>query len=257
MGALHDGHVSLVRAARARCSCVAVTIFVNPAQFAPGEDFDSYPRTLERDLAVCEAEGVDLVFTPRVETMYPDGSLTKVHVERITDVLCGPRRPGHFDGVTTIVVKLFHVLPADLAFFGEKDYQQIVVIKQMVRDLNLNIEIVACPTVREPDGLATSSRNAYLSAAERGQAAALSRAIHAAADRVAAGERNVGKLVTAIRGEILKAGPAEIEYVDVVDAASLEPLTDVTGPARICVAARIGGCRLIDNVGVDAPARKS
>jgi len=251
MGALHVGHMSLVRAARERCSAVAVTIFVNPTQFGPHEDYNAYPRPLAADLAACEAEGVDIVFTPSVDTMYPSGSLTALHVDRITDVLCGPRRPGHFDGVATVVAKLFQILPADVAFFGEKDYQQLVVIRQMVRDLNMPIVIVGCATVREPDGLAVSSRNAYLDPNDRKQAASLSRALFAAAKRVAAGERDVAKILQAIRSDILRAGPAEIEYVDAVDAATLELLTVIDRPARICLAVRIGPCRLIDNVAVD------
>ncbi len=252
MGALHEGHVSLIRAAKARCSNVAVTIFVNPTQFAPSEDFAAYPRPLQADLDACKRSGVDLVFTPAVETMYPSGVKTTVHVSGLTDVLCGPRRPGHFDGVTTVVAKLFHILPADVAFFGEKDYQQLAVIRQMVTDLNIPIEIVGCPTVREPDGLAMSSRNAYLTAAQRTQATCLSCALFDAAERIREGRRDVSPIIDGIRNEIASAGPAQIEYVDVVDANSLESLSTVDRPARICLAVRIGMCRLIDNVGVDS-----
>ena len=254
MGALHEGHMSLVRAAKARCARVAVTIFVNPIQFGPTEDFAAYPRPLEADLRVCERAGADIVFTPSVETMYPAGVKTTVHVSGVTDVLCGPLRPGHFDGVATVVAKLFHILPADAAFFGEKDYQQLTVIRQMVRDLNIPNEIVGCPTIREPDGLALSSRNAYLNPAQRRQAASLSRALFAAVDRVRRGERNAAAIAGGICGEILSAGPAQIEYIDVVDANTLESLSIVDRPARICLAVRIGSCRLIDNVGVDASA---
>ncbi|UCE61723.1 MAG: pantoate--beta-alanine ligase, partial [Phycisphaerales bacterium] len=162
MGALHEGHLSLIRTAHRRCDAVTVTIFVNPTQFGPNEDFRAYPRVLDSDLAACEAEGVDIVFTPDVEAMYPSDAHTTIHVDQLTDVLCGPCRPGHFDGVATVVAKLFQIVPADFAFFGEKDYQQLAVIQQMARDLNIPIEVVACPTVREPDGLAMSSRNAYL-----------------------------------------------------------------------------------------------
>ncbi len=251
MGALHEGHLSLIRAAKARCPCVAVTIFVNPTQFGPTEDFAAYPRPLEADLAACERAGVDWVFTPTVDTMYPSGAKTTVHVHGLSDVLCGPLRPGHFDGVATVVAMLFQILPADAAFFGEKDYQQLAVIRQMVRDLNVPIEIVGCPTLREPDGLAMSSRNAYLSPAQRRQAGSLSRALLAGVDRVRRGERNVAALVGGIREEVLSAGPARIEYVDVVDADTLALLSIVDRPARICLAVRIGSCRLIDNVGVD------
>jgi len=251
MGALHEGHLSLVRWARRSHSAVAVTIFVNPTQFGPHEDFGAYPRTLETDLAACEAEGVDVVFAPSTEMMYPDDEVTAVQVRKVTKNLCGPYRPGHFDGVATIVLKLFNILPADRAYFGEKDYQQLVVIRRMVRDLNVPIEIVGCPTIREPDGLAMSSRNAYLSPAERTQAVSLSRALFSAVKRVEAGARNVTEITAGIRREILDAGRAEIDYVDVVDAQTLELLTSVERPARICLAVRIGRCRLIDNVAVD------
>lgn len=252
MGALHEAHLSLVRAARERCSYVAVTIFVNPTQFGPKEDFDKYPRMLQADLSVCEAAGVDLVFTPSVETMYPAVSQTNVHVSGVTEGLCGAWRPGHFDGVATVVAKLFNVLPADLAFFGEKDYQQMVVIRQMVRDLNIPIEIVPCPTVREADGLAMSSRNTYLSDEERKQAASLSRALFAARGSIQTGERNAARIIGAIRKDILAAGPVDIEYVDIVNANTLEVVKSVDRPVRICLAVRIGPCRLIDNVAAGA-----
>jgi pantoate--beta-alanine ligase len=252
MGALHEGHLSLIRAAHERCTFVAVTIFVNPTQFGPGEDYETYPKTAEADLAACEAIGVDLVFTPAVETVYPPGCQTNVHVGGVTEGLCGLWRPGHFDGVATVVAKLFHILPADLAFFGEKDYQQLVMVRRMVHDLDLPIEIVGCPTVREPDGLAMSSRNAYLSDRERRQATSLSRALMGAAERVTAGLCDAAETTRAIRKEILAAGPADIEYVEVVDADTLERLSIIDRPARICLAVRIGSCRLIDNVGVGA-----
>lgn len=251
MGALHEGHLSLIREARKRCSYVAVTIFVNPTQFGPHEDYEAYPRAFDADLRACETEGVDLVFNPSVETIYPEGTQTTVQVSRVTQGLCGAGRPGHFDGVATVCAKLFNILPADAAFFGEKDYQQMVMIRRMVRDLNLPIEIVPCPTLREPDGLAMSSRNAYLSDEERKQATSLSRALHAAADRVVAGEREARGITAAVRQEIMAAGPTDIEYVDVVDADTLEVLQVVDRPARICLAVRIGSCRLIDNVAVN------
>ncbi len=251
MGNLHEGHLSLIRTARQRCSAVAVTIFVNPTQFGPEEDYEAYPQTLDSDLQACEAAGVDLVFAPDVGTMYPAGAQTTVQVSGLTDVLCGPRRPGHFDGVATVVAKLFQILPADFAFFGEKDYQQLVVIQQMVRDLNVPIEIIGCPTVRETDGLAMSSRNRYLSDSERRQASCLNRALRAAVDRAVSGEHDVATLVRGIREEILEAGPAEIQYVDIVDAKTLAPMPTIDRSARICLAVRIGPCRLIDNVPVD------
>lgn len=252
MGALHAGHLSLVEAARKQCGYVVVTIFVNPTQFGPKEDFAAYPRPLEADLAACREAGVNLIFTPSVESMYPPDSKTTIHVRGLTDVLCGPCRPGHFDGVATVVAKLFNILPADAAFFGEKDYQQLQVIRRMAADLNFLMEIVGCPTVREADGLAISSRNAYLSVAERQQATSISRALFAAVDQVRGGERTVARLRAAMRQIILDAGPAEIEYIEIVDANSLAPLSKVHRPARICAAVRIGRTRLIDNVPVEA-----
>lgn len=249
MGALHAGHLSLVQRARVECDVVGVTIFVNPTQFAPGEDFERYPRPHQADLAACEAAGVDLVFTPSVATMYPDDATTTVHVEALTQGLCGAQRPGHFDGVTTVVGKLFHIMPGDAAYFGEKDYQQLMVIKRMVRDLDLAIEIVACPTVREPDGLAMSSRNAYLSPEHRRQAVSLSRALWAAREQVSAGECSTRAIVGRMRESIEAAGPVQINYIEVVDPESLAPQREIRGPVRICVAARIAGCRLIDNIG--------
>lgn len=251
MGALHEGHLSLVAAARRRCEFVAVTIFVNPTQFGPGEDYDAYPRTLPADLGACEAAGVDLVFTPTAEAMFPSDTRTTVRVSGLTEGLCGAHRPGHFDGVTTVVAKLFNAVPAELAFFGEKDYQQTVVIRRMVTDLNIPVEIVPCPTTREADGLAMSSRNAYLSPTGREQAVVLSRSLFAAAKRITAGERDAADILEAIRNEIAAAGPCDMEYVEIVDCETLAPLSNVDRPARICLAVRIGGCRLIDNVGVD------
>lgn len=253
MGALHEGHLSLIRAAREASQRVAVTNFVNPAQFGPNEDFTAYPRPLEDDLVACRSACVDWVFAPPVEIMYPPGAETNVHVRRLTDGLCGPCRPGHFDGVATVVAKLFSILPADTAFFGEKDFQQLMVIKRMVADLNLPIQIVACPTVREADGLAMSSRNAYLSATERRQAASLNRAMSAAVEHVRKGEQDSSAITRIVREAILSAGPATIEYVELVDADSLTPLQRIDRPARLCLAVRIGKTRLIDNVGVDVP----
>lgn len=250
MGALHAGHLSLVRAARAKCRRVAVTIFVNPTQFAPHEDFSAYPRPLENDLDLCRAAGVDLVFTPSVEAMYPPGACTTIHVAGVSDGLCGPFRPGHFDGVATVVAKLFHLLPADVAFFGEKDYQQLQVIRRMVRDLNLPTEIVGCPTLREPDGLAMSSRNVYLTPEQRKQATSLSQALFAAVEEVRQGQRDAATITRRIRATIESASPAKIEYVDVVDAESLAVLKSIDRPARVCLAVRIGNCRLIDNVAI-------
>ena len=257
MGALHKGHMSLIRASVEQCAFTAVSIFVNPTQFGPAADFEGYPRMLDADLAACESAGVDLVFAPSVLAMYPAGVKTTVHLNGVTDGLCGPGRPGHFDGVATVVSKLFNILPADLALFGEKDYQQLVVIRRMVRDLSIPIEIVGWPTVREPDGLACSSRNAYLSAGERKQASCLSSALFTAVDRIAAGKRDAAPIIGAIREEIVAAGPAEIEYVDIVDANTLDVMSIIDRPARICLAVRIGSCRLIDNVPVEGKVETS
>lgn len=252
MGALHVGHRALIEAARRRCDAVVVSIFVNPVQFCPGEDCDRYPRPVDADLDICRRDCVDLVFLPSVEEMYPLGCATTVHVAGLTDGLCGACRPGHFDGVTTVVAKLFHIIPADVAFFGEKDYQQLKVVQRMVAELNFPIRIVPCPTVREDDGLAVSSRNAYLAPAERRQAVSLSRAMRHAIASFAEGARDVQQLVERITAEIREAGPVTIDYVSIVDAETLAPLDVVDRPARICVAARIGACRLIDNMAVGA-----
>ncbi len=252
MGALHEGHLSLVRAARKCCDRVALTIFVNPTQFSPNEDLDSYPKPLEADLAACRAEGVDLVFTPSIDAMYPKGMETSVHVTGLTDELCGKNRPGHFDGVTTVVAKLFGILPADAAFFGEKDYQQLMVVKRMAKDLDFPIEVVGCPIVRESDGLALSSRNVYLSTEQRKQATSLSRGLFAARQSVNQGMTSVKDITGKIRAIIEDAGPCAVDYVEVVDAETLATLCQIDRPARICVAVKIGDCRLIDNVPVDA-----
>ncbi|MCO6438262.1 MAG: pantoate--beta-alanine ligase [Phycisphaerae bacterium] len=254
MGALHEGHVSLIRASMQKCESTAVSIFLNPTQFAPGEDLSRYPANLEVDLDVCREEGARLVFTPDVSTMYPGDDATVVHVRRLGEGLCGRHRPGHFDGVATVVAKLFQIMPADYAFFGEKDYQQLLIVEQMVRDLNIPIEIVRCPTVRTEDGLALSSRNVYLSPAERKQAASLNRALFDAVEKARHGETDAGKLREDVIAAIKAAGPVDIDYVEVVDAGTLEPLSRIDRPGRICLAVRIGQCRLIDNVAVDVAA---
>jgi pantoate--beta-alanine ligase len=254
MGALHRAHWALVDAARQRCDYVVVSIFVNPTQFAPGEDFERYPRRLEDDLRGCAEHRVDLVFVPDVAAMYRDDALTRVAVRELTEPLCGRFRPGHFDGVTTVVAKLFNIVAPDSAFFGEKDYQQLLVIRRMARDLDLPVEIVACPTVREEDGLACSSRNAYLSSTHRAQAASLYRALQEVAQAVRRGQTDVAALIESMRRTILEAGPAEIDYISIVDPESLRDVAVVDRPVRICLAVRIGGCRLIDNLSVDPAA---
>lgn len=249
MGFLHDGHLSLFRAARERCEVVVASIFVNPTQFAPGEDLESYPRDAEGDAAKARACGVDVLWTPTREIMYAADHSTQVVVERLQDGLCGRTRPHHFRGVAQVVSKLFHVVGPTHAFFGEKDYQQLAVLRRMVRDLDFDIEVVGCPLVREADGLAMSSRNAYLSVEERERALALSRGLFAARALFAAGERAADRLVQRVRKE-LEAVDAAIDYVEVVDAATLEPQAGRTlaTPAVIAVAASIGATRLIDNV---------
>jgi pantoate--beta-alanine ligase len=251
MGALHAGHRSLMRAARAQCDHVIASIFVNPTQFGPLEDFAKYPRPLEADLAACRAEGVDGVFCPSVEEMYPPGSKTTVAVAELTNKLCGAYRPGHFDGVTTVVAKLFNAVQPDLAFFGQKDAQQVVVIRRMARDLLWPLEIVVCPTVREPDGLAMSSRNMYLSPTDRQQALSLSRSLNWAREQIAAGHREVAELVAEMRRRIESAGPCSIDYVEIVDADELAPKDRVSGKCLIALAVRIGPARLIDNIVIE------
>jgi pantoate--beta-alanine ligase len=257
MGALHAGHMALVRRARERASAVAVTIFVNPTQFGPGEDLDRYPRTLEHDLELCRAEGVRVVFAPEASELYPPRERTRVRVSGLTDHLCGPRRPGHFEGVATIVTKLFNVAGPCLAVFGKKDYQQLKVIERMVRDLFLPVEIVAHGTVREADGLALSSRNRYLNEPERRAALAIPGALSAAARAFAAGERRVSELREPAREAIAAAG-LSVDYVELAHADELEPLSggaEVGERALLAIAAFAGTTRLIDNVvlGEDAP----
>ena len=248
MGALHAGHVSLVRAAGAGCDVVAASIFVNPTQFGPGEDLARYPRSFERDRELLEREGVELIFAPAVEEMYPAGAVTWVTVEGLSDKLDGRSRPGHFRGVTTVVAKLFHVVEPDAAFFGEKDAAQVALIRRMVRDLNLAVEIVACPIVREADGLAMSSRNAYLSPEERKRALALHRSLMRVRELVEAGERNADRLTTAGREEFVVEGSVRLDYFEIVNPDTLDPVEDVSGGALVAAAAFVGSTRLIDNL---------
>jgi len=248
MGALHEGHRSLIRIARARADRVVVTLFVNPAQFGPGEDFERYPRSFERDRAVCETDGADVLFAPSAAAMYTPDHSTWVEETVLSRGLCGARRPGHFRGVATVVVKLFMLTQPHVAVFGEKDAQQLRVIRRVVRDLNLPVEIIPGPTVREPDGLAMSSRNAYLSGEERRQAVALRRALDEAERRFAAGQRDVTALRTAIAETIRKLAPAAtVDYIEIVDNDTLEPLTQVDRAALVAIAVRFPSARLIDN----------
>jgi pantoate--beta-alanine ligase len=249
MGCLHEGHLSLLRAARAECDVVVMSLFVNPSQFGPGEDLDRYPRDEERDLQLAAEAGVDFVYAPPVEEVYPDGFSTHVEVEGLTEVLCGDpsrRGSGHFRGVTTVVAKLFNSVQPDVAFFGRKDAQQAAVIRRMVRDLDFPVRIEVLPTVREADGLAMSSRNAYLSPEDRERAGALSRALRVAEETARAKSLQAG--LAAARAELDAVG-IEPEYLEARDADELSPVAGLNGrPVLVAVAARIGGARLIDNV---------
>ena len=247
MGALHDGHLSLVAASVEQCDLSAVTIFVNPTQFGAGDDFNRYPRDLEGDVRKLAELGADLVFAPSADIVYPAGHATQVDVGPLARTLEGRFRPGHFAGVATIVLKLFHLVPAHIAFFGQKDFQQLLVIRQMVRDLNLPIEIHGCPIVRDHDGLALSSRNAYLSPAERRQALALSQSLQLADQLARDGERQASEIVRQMRQRILAAGDVRIDYVALADPDTLQPVSQVDGTAVALVAVRVGATRLIDN----------
>lgn len=248
MGALHEGHLSLVRAAKAQCDLVAVSIFVNPTQFGPHEDFSKYPRTFEKDRAMLEKEGVNFLFAPSVEEMYPAGAVTYVSVESLSEKLCGRSRPGHFRGVTTVVSKLFHVVEPAVAFFGQKDAAQAAIIGRMVRDLNLPVEIVVCPIVREADGLAMSSRNAYLSPQERKAALVLYRSLTQVQELVGRGERSVEKLTEAGKDVFTAQSEAKLDYFEIVNPETLEPVANLTHGALVAVAAFLGRTRLIDNI---------
>ena len=248
MGALHEGHTSLVRAAKARCNFVVASIFVNPTQFGPNEDLAKYPRTFEADRQKLETEGVDLLFAPTVEDMYPPGAVTFVTAEGITDRLDGRSRPGHFRGVTTVVAKLFHVVEPDVAFFGQKDAAQAAIIRRMARDLMFPVEIVVTPIVREADGLALSSRNVYLSPAERKQATVLSRSLREVESRYKGGETDSARLIDAAR-QVFGSEPAvRVDYIEVVDPETLESVRTATSGTLVAIAAFVGSTRLIDNV---------
>jgi pantoate--beta-alanine ligase len=248
MGALHEGHLSLVRAARTAADTVVASIFVNPTQFGPNEDLAKYPRTLERDCELLEREGVSFVFVPSVDQMYPAGAVTWVTVEELSAKLDGQSRPGHFRGVTTVVAKLFHIIEPDLAFFGQKDAAQVAIVRRMVRDLNFAVEIVTCPIVREADGLAMSSRNAYLDAEERKQALVLHRSLERVETMVRAGERDAGRLRAAGQEEISRESSVRLDYFMIVNPDTLDPVADLSRGGLIAVAAYVGSTRLIDNL---------
>ncbi|MBN2417370.1 pantoate--beta-alanine ligase [bacterium] len=247
MGYLHEGHLSLVREARGRADVIIMSIFVNPAQFGPGEDFERYPRDMERDKILAEAAGTDIIFAPSAEEMYPRGFLTTVSVDRITRVMCGKSRPGHFDGVTTVCMKLFQIVRPHIAVFGRKDYQQSLVIRTMVKDLDLDLEIITAPIVREADGLAMSSRNKYLSADERERALRLSASLREAEAAIRRGERRGEAVVAAIRKRIEGHG-VTIDYIAVSDPLTLEPVAVIGDHVLIAVAVYVGKTRLIDNL---------
>ncbi len=247
MGFLHEGHLSLMRAARAAADVLVVTIFVNPAQFGPSEDFSTYPRDLDRDLDLCRKEGVDIVFTPETSDIYPEGYSTYVEETALSRGLCGALRPGHFRGVATVVAKLFNILQPDRAFFGRKDYQQLRVIAKMVEDLNMPVEIIGCPIVREKDSLAMSSRNKYLNPEERKEALCLRRALLRAEELVKGGERSVSAIIAEMRTMIEKEPRARIDYIEIRDGETLEPVERVGEGTLIALAVFIGKTRLIDN----------
>jgi len=253
MGALHAGHLSLVEAARRRCDLVVVSIFVNPTQFGEGEDFDAYPRDLDADSDLLESAGADVLFAPTVGVMYPPGDATRVEPGPLGDVWCGASRPGHFVGVATVVTKLFGIVEPDVAFFGEKDYQQLRVIEHFVRDLDIDTRIEGCPIVREPDGLALSSRNAYLSAEERSHALVLSRALSRAQRAAASGTADVAAIEAELAAAIAAEPGVALDYAAIVDAVTLERVSDLRRPARALAAVRVGSTRLIDNVAIKGP----
>ncbi len=248
MGALHEGHLSLVRAARAQCDAVAVSIFVNPTQFGPNEDLSKYPRQFERDCRLLEKEGIEILFAPPVEEMYPEGGVTWVLVEGLSEKLDGRSRPGHFRGVTTVVSKLFHIIEPEAAFFGQKDAAQLAVIRRMVRDLNFPAEIVACPIVREPDGLAMSSRNAYLNREERSRALVLQRSLQDVGQQFQAGERIAAKLIFAGKQVIAREPGVVLDYFEIVDPDTLDRVERISQETLVAVAAYVGTTRLIDNI---------
>lgn len=247
MGYLHEGHQSLIKKAVEENDRVVVSVFVNPIQFAPNEDLETYPRDLEADKRLCDSTGADLIFHPTPDEMYPDGFSTHIQMDNLTKELCGKTRPTHFGGVCTVVGKLFNIVQPDKAYFGQKDAQQLAIIKRMVRDLNFDIEIVGCPIIREPDGLAKSSRNTYLNADERKAALILSKAIKLGKEMVEGGERNAQTIIKAMTDKINTEPLARIDYVNVVDALSIEPLDVVKGEVLVAIAVYIGKTRLIDN----------
>jgi pantoate--beta-alanine ligase len=252
MGALHIGHISLIEAAVKDCDFVVVSIFVNPTQFEPGEDFEKYPRPLEADLEVCKKAGVDVVFTPEPQHIYPAKNVTWVTVEKLTEPLCGRSRPGHFRGVTTVCAKLFNIVAPDAAYFGRKDAQQAIVIRRMVADLNMPLEIVICPTMREENGLAISSRNQYLTVQQKKDAANIYKSLQTCRRLIDAGTTETRQIIAEMQKILQQIPSGEIEYVSIVDAETLESIEKIAGKVLAAVAVKIGPARLIDNILVDA-----
>ena len=248
MGAMHVGHASLIDVAVKKCDYVVVSIFVNPTQFGPTEDLEKYPRNLDADAALCKEHGADLIFAPEVNQMYPDQLITWVDVENITATLCGSFRPGHFRGVTTVCAKLFNIVGPDFAFFGQKDAQQVVVIRQMVADLNMPLEIVTCPIIRDADGLATSSRNKYLSESERKDALLLSKSLFMCRDLYQQGTKQANKLISAIRNVLSESENVKIQYIEIVNPQNLTPVEQIDDTGLVAIAAHVGSTRLIDNI---------
>jgi len=251
-GALQVGHISLIEAAVEKCDFVVVSIFVNPTQFVPGEDFEKYPRPLEADLEICRKAGVDVVFAPTPGQMYPAENITWVSVEKLTESLCGPFRPGHFRGVTTVCTKLFNIVAPDIAYFGQKDAQQAIVIRRMVADLNMPLEIAICPTVREPNGLAISSRNKYLTEQQKKDAANIYKSLQKCRQMIDAGVKETTEIITEMSKILQQVPSIEIEYISIVDAETLRNIDRIAGKVLAAVAVKIGPARLIDNILVDA-----
>ena len=252
MGALHIGHISLIEAAVKRCEFVVVSIFVNPTQFGPGEDFEKYPRPLDADLEICKKAGIDVVFAPAQEQMYGAENLTWINVEKLTEQLCGQSRPVHFRGVTTVCAKLFNIVEPDIAFFGQKDGQQAIVIKRMVADLNMPLEIAICPTIREPDGLAVSSRNKYLTKQQKKDATLIYKSLQKCRQMIDAGVTDSETIIAEMHKILSRAPSIKIEYISIVDAETLQTTDLIARQVLAAVAVRIGSARLIDNILVDA-----
>ncbi|OHB63860.1 MAG: pantoate--beta-alanine ligase [Planctomycetes bacterium RBG_13_50_24] len=252
MGALHVGHISLFEAAAKNCDFVVVSIFVNPIQFGPGEDFEKYPRPLEADLEICRKARVDVVFAPEPEQMYPAKNITWVNVEKLTESLCGRSRPGHFRGVTTVCAKLFNIIAPDAAYFGQKDAQQAIVIKRMAADLNMPLEIVICPTVREPNGLAVSSRNQYLTEQQKKDAAHIYKSLQTCRRLIDAGTTETRQIIAEMQKILQQIPSGQIEYVSIVDAETLDSIEKIEGKILAAVAVKLGPARLIDNILLDA-----